>query len=117
MNNIQLQLNKKVSALSVEHPYEYALLRGLCLAVAALIFLYLYLVSLSVFNVIAQREATQASVALESRIGALEGQYFSLSEKITLDHADTLGLTQISANSFVYRPGTVGVVSVAQNAI
>lgn len=117
MQNIQLQLNKKVSALSVEHPLEFAVLRGLCITAAVIVFLYLYLVSMSVFNVIAQREANQASAALESRIGVLEGQYFSLSEKITLEHATNLGLMQISANSFVYRPGTVGVASVAQNAI
>lgn len=117
MNTIQLKLNKKVSALSVEHPLEYSILRALCVAVVVLAFLYLYLVSVSVFNVIAQREAEQTSAKLESRIGALEGQYFTLGEKITPENATALGLSPVAANSFVYRPGNVGVNTVPQNAI
>ena len=117
MNTIQEKLNKKISILSVEHPYEYAILRALFVALGVMAFLYLYLVSISVLNVIAQREADQASAKLESKIGALEGEYFALSEKITPEYATEIGLAPISANSYVYRPGSVGVAVVAQNAI
>ena len=103
--------------LSAEHPYEYAILRYMCIAAAGLMFVYLYLVCASVLNVIAQREADQASSALESNLGELEGRYFSLSQVITPEHAEKLGLEPLSASSFVYRRTNVSVGPTVQNAI
>jgi hypothetical protein len=116
-NNIQQKLNKKVAILSMEHPYEYAVLRYLFIAACVIVLAYLYFVSASVLNVIAEREADQSSAALETRIGTLEGEYFALNESITPTHATELGLQPIKESSFVYRLDTVGVVSVAHNAI
>ncbi len=101
----------------MEHPFEYALLRYLCLASCALVLVYLYLVSASVLNVIAQREADQSSAALQSQIGRLEGKFFSLSHDITPEHAAALGLKPLSDSSFVYRLSTVGVGPREHNAI
>jgi hypothetical protein len=117
MHTLQLQLNKKFAALSVEMPFEYKLLRMLSIAVAVLVVLYLYLVSASVLNVIAQKEADRASATLESNIGTLEGKYFSLSKEITPSQAEKLGLKPLAAESFVYRLDTVGIAESSHNAI
>lgn len=114
---IQQQLNKKVALLSIEHPYEHVVLRYLFVAACVLILAYLYFVSSSVLNVIAEREAEQKSAVLETSIGTLEGEYFALNESITPTHASQIGLHPISESSFVYRLDTVGVASVAYNAI
>lgn len=117
MNTLQLQLNKKIAALSAELPYEYSAVRVLSVAVGILIFVYLYLVSASVLNVIAQRESDQASAAHESKIGVLEGKYFTLSKNITPAHASELGLKPVTDTSFVYKLETVGFSPAAKNAI
>lgn len=117
MHTLQLQLNKKFAALSLEMPYEQAIFRYLCIAVALIVLAYLYLVSASVLNVIAQREAAQGSSRIESNIGVLEGKYFSLSEAVTPAEASKLGLAKVTETSFVYRLDTVGVAPSSKNAI
>ena len=117
MNTLQLQLNKKIAALSVEVPHEYTILRSLCLMVGVLVLAYLYLVSASVLNVIAQREADQSSATLQSNIGVLEGKYFALSHEITPARAAQLWLQPVAQSSFVYRLNTVGIAEAAHNAI
>jgi len=117
MQTIQIQLNKKITALSFELPYEDVALRYLCLMMALLMVAYLYLVSASVLNVIAQREAAQASAQLQSNIGVLEGKYFSLGQEITPAQATKLGLAPLTESSFVYRLDTVGIAPSAKNAI
>ena len=103
--------------MSIEHPYEYAVLRYLCITTCVLVLAYLYFVSSSVLNVIAEREADQASAALETKIGTLEGEYFALNDSITPSHASELGLSPIAESSFVYRYDTVGVAASDHNAI
>jgi len=117
MNKLQVHLNKKIAALSVELPHEYTLLRTLYFAVGILVLTYLYLVSASVLNVIAQREADQASASLQSNIGILEGKYFALSHDITPQRAEQLGLQPLAESSFVYRLDTVGLALAEHNAI
>ena len=117
MNALRIHLNRKVSALSLEHRNEYAVFRVLCFSAVFLVVVYLYLVSASVLNVIAQKEADATSSALESNLGELEAQYFALSKNITPEHASNLGFTALSDSSFVYRLNTVGVVASANNAI
>jgi hypothetical protein len=117
MTTIQLQLNKKIAALSYELPYETVVVRYLCAMVGIIVLLYLYFVSASVLNVIAQREASQASAQMQSDIGVLEGKYFALSQIVTPAQASKLGLTQVAESSFVYRLDTVGVVPSTKNAI
>ena len=98
-------------------PYEYRLLRVLGISMGALVFLYLYFVSASVLNVIAQKEADRASATLESNIGSLEGTYFALAENITASHARTLGLEPLTQASYVYRMDSVGIAASSHNAI
>ncbi len=117
MNTIQLQLNKKVAAFSAEHPYEYAALRSMMLISGILILVYLYLVSASVLNIIAQKEAGRMSASLESNLGELEGRFFALSDELTSDHASRLGLHPLEESSFVYRLTNVSAAPAAHNAI
>ncbi len=117
MTTLQLQLNKKISALTIEMPFEYVLLRYLFFACGILIFLYLYLVSASVMNVIAQREADARSATLQSDIGVLESKFFALTKDVSLAHASELGLQPLNESSFVYRLDTVGVAETGHNAI
>lgn len=117
MNTFNLQLNKKISALSLELPHENSILRVLFIAIAAVIAMYLYLVSASVMNVMAQREADHTAAVLESDIGLLESEYFAINQKLTLAHAHKIGLRPIENETFVYRLDTVGVAPSVQNAI
>ena len=117
MNTLQLQLNKKIASLSEEVPYEYALLRYMLFIACALVVVYLYLVSASVLNVIAQKEAGGRSAKLESHLGVLEGEYFSLNERVTQSHAAELGLKPLNGSSFVYRHTSMGAAATVQNAI
>ena len=117
MNKISLQLHKKISVLSIEMPHEAVAFRYLSIMAGILVFAYLYLVCASVLNVIAQRESNQASANLESQIGVLEQKYFTLSQRVTPEEANTLGLLPIAERSYVYRSSSVGVVRDSTNAI
>ncbi len=101
-------MHKKVSLLAIEHPLERRALQITTIAIIALACAYLYLVTTSVLHVIAQREAMRHSTAIESSIATLEQRYFSLSQAITPDEANTLGLAPIDSTAYVYRTGNVG---------
>jgi hypothetical protein len=117
MSTIASQLNKKIKALSAEHPLERTIISYLGGVFCLLLCVYLYFVSASVLNVIAQREAQQQAAALEGAIGALEQQYFALSHDVDAASASKLGLVPIKAAGYVYRPGSVGLSSASRNAI
>ena len=76
-------INKKVSILAIEYPLEVKLFRVCIVTLVVCLLAYLYLVAASVLNVIAQREAESNSMQIESSIGVLEEQYFTLSQAIT----------------------------------
>lgn len=78
--------------LSIEHPLEYQVRRGLYLAIGVTIALYIYFVGSSVFNVMAKTEAETNTRALHDAIASLEGNYFTLSQAITPEAAASLGL-------------------------
>jgi hypothetical protein len=107
--------SKPYVALAIEHPAERMIVRGLIAVLLALAFGYLYFVSASVINIMAQREATAQSAEIEGSIGALEGQYFTLSQAITPQSAVALGLTPISVQDtdYVDRPG-VGIADISR---
>jgi hypothetical protein len=109
MNTLSIHFNKKMPALAAELPYEYALFRALCAAALCVALAYVYLVSSSVLNVIAQRESDAASGLRESALGELEAHYFSLSKNITQEEAASIGLSPIKESSYVYRLRTVGL--------
>ena len=117
MKKIPHQLHTEFLALSIEHPYERLVLRYLLAIFCACLCGYLYFVSSSVLNVIAQREADQYAQKLEGRIGTLEQRYFALSHEVTPQNAALLGLVPIQKTAYVYRPGSVGIAPVSRNAL
>lgn len=83
---------------------EQFVIHGLVLALFLCIALYGYFVSLSIMNVIANREASVESERLRSTVVALEQEYFNLSKSITADLATDVGLTDTTETEFVRRP-------------
>lgn len=95
-------------ALSVEHPLERTIIRGLFLALIACASLYLYFVGASILHIMARKEASAESGRLSSRVGLLEREYFALSEGVNLESGSRVGLAPVADKSYVYRPGAVG---------
>ena len=116
MNKLTIQLNKKVSVFSIEHPREAAMFKYLSICAGLLVCAYLYLVCVSVLNVIAQREASAFSVSLQGHIGELEQRYFALSQQVTPEKAIELGFSPIVSRSYVYRLTMVGIRGDYHNA-
>lgn len=112
-------MQKLRPALAIEYPIETAVLRTLCAALAVLVFSYLYFVSASVLNVIAQREARTQADGLMTAIGTAERDYFALSNAVTPEAGVPLGLGPVSNSNiaYVYRPGVVGQAESPRNAI
>ena len=106
-------MNRKVDALAIEYPWEQTLLRVLLVSLGILTVSYLYFVAASVFNVIAHKEADLKSTRLETTIGKLEQEYFALSQQLTAETGASLGLSSITEQSYVYRPGNVGQAQTA----
>jgi hypothetical protein len=106
--------SKPRMALSIEYPAERMIFRGLVAVLIVLAMCYLYFVSASVINIIAQKEAMSQTSRIEGSIGALEGQYFTLSQSITAQAAVAMGLTSISVKDIAYidRP-SVGIAEIA----
>lgn len=110
-------MHKKISILSLEHPREALVLRGMCLLLAILSCLYLYFVAASVLNIIARKESDSRAAVLQSSIGALEQQYFALSQQITPDEAKMLGLTPVTEAQYVYETGNAAAAPLDANTI
>lgn len=90
-------------------------MRALFIALGALACLYLYFVSVTVFNTMARREALAQVSDIQGSLGSLESHYLALSQGITAEEGRTLGLIPVEAQ-YVYRPGTVGAATIARNA-
>ena len=110
-------LQKRMTALAIEYPFEQIAFRALLAVLALCFFAYLYFVAASILNVVARREALAQSTRIESAIGDLEQQYFALSQAVTQEEGARLGLVQLSQPNYVNRPGTVGEANTAQGAI
>ncbi len=98
-NNILI----RVEALSGEHHVMRVLFALLFVCLAG----YVYFVSISIMNVIANREAAAESEKLRSIVGSLEREYFMLSDAISLDHAGSHGLTKTGDTTFIRRSANV----------
>jgi hypothetical protein len=98
-------MNKKISMLAIEYPVERMAFVALTAVLAILFCAYFYLVVASVLNIIARKEADAQSATLQGSIGILEKQYFTLSQSITPQDAQDLGLAPVTGTYYVYRPG------------
>ncbi|HVU75680.1 MAG TPA: hypothetical protein VHD38_02515 [Candidatus Paceibacterota bacterium] len=102
---LDLAAGKGGFSLSIEHPAEQRVFRILCVVLAALLCGYLYFVSASILNIMAQREADSSLAQVQSSIASLEQEYFALDEHVDQSIASSLGLTSVSGTQYVYVPG------------
>jgi hypothetical protein len=104
-------------SLSLEHPLERMILRALFVCIALAILAYLYLVSASVLNVMARKEAAADSTRLQSSIAEMEHQYFALNKSVDIAQAQAIGLSDLPAPQYVYRPGNAAAATMVRNEI
>jgi hypothetical protein len=102
-------MNTQLAILSVEYIYERIAFRMLFALLGIILCGYLYFVGASVLNIIARKEATRDSAALQGNIAMLEKQYFVLSESITPQNGSSLGLAPLDGANYVYRPGMTAI--------
>jgi hypothetical protein len=105
---LDFSASARALSLSSEHPAERAILRGLFFVLALLACAYLYFVGASILHIIARKESAAESARLASSVGALEEEYFALSEGVTLESMTRVGLSPVSDTVYLYRPGAVG---------
>lgn len=107
--------------MSLEYSYERVAFRVLFAVLGIILCGYLYFVGASVLNIIARKEASRASVSIQSSIARLEKQYFVLSEAVTPTTGASLGLSHVQDTDYVYRPGATAVAvpadTIEHNAI
>lgn len=116
---LNLFVTEKRASLAIEHPYEARLRQALFLVLAVCIFAYLYFVAASVLNIMARREADAASLALQSSIASMEGDYFALRDSVNPSMEGVIGLAPIAKTDYVYRPGNAASAAdtIGSNAI
>ena len=110
-------IHKKISSLSIEHPYERAAFRLLAGLVAIFAVGYMYFVAASVLNVMARTAYDRQSVAIEGDIGMLEQRYLYLTSAVRQDAAQEFGLVPVNETSYVYRPGPSASLPVKNDVI
>ena len=98
----------RIAALSREHAWERRARVSLAVATVVLVALYAVLVSMSIVNVIAQREALRDQSTASASIASLEHEYFNASDAITESRAETLGLTTVESTHYVTRTTRLG---------
>lgn len=96
---------RKVSAIAFTG--ESYVLQTLSILIVLCVAAYLYFVSVSIMNVITNREASVESERLRSIVGSLEEQYFQLSKAVSPESASAHGLTASASTSFVRRTSAV----------
>lgn len=108
---------RQTQVLAVEYPIERFAFSALVVLLAVLFCAYFYFVSVSVLNVIGEKQADASAANIQGSIASLEQQYFALSQSLTPQAATAMGLTPIENTQYVYRPGDAAVVATAQRAI
>ena len=105
----QLSLFQKARDLP-KHHVRVAAFTGEPYVLRCLVFLfalciagYLYFVGLSILNLIQSREATADSASIQSTVGALEQEYFTLSKAVTPEMGARLGLSAAKKQAYVRR--------------
>lgn len=106
-------MNKHLAILSLEYSYERVAFRVLFALLGIILCGYLYFVGASVLNIIARKEASRSSASLQGSIAVLEKQYFVLTEAVTPQTGASLGLSQVNATDYVYRPGATAAAQSA----
>lgn len=105
----------KTHTLSIEYGYEHAALRVVIVGIIGLVFLYIYFVFTSIFNIMAEKVADTRSQQIQNSIASLEDTYFQVTRSVHPEDASSLGLTTLAKPSYVTRLGTIGDASGAPN--
>jgi hypothetical protein len=106
-------MHKRISIFAIEHPIEVIFVRTVVALLLALFLCYLYLVSSSVLNIMAQRGSASEAAHLQSEIGDMEREYFALGATLSPHEARSIGLAPLSETSYIYRPGNAALVDTA----
>ena len=93
------------AGLAIEHPLEKRAVSILAAIFIVLVCAYVYFVASSIVNVMVRADALAEIRDTESSIGALEQQYLAISEDVTPQKAQALGLAPVQNTAYVYRPG------------
>jgi presenilin-like A22 family membrane protease len=110
-------MNTKVHILVIEYQWERTLLRILLIILAFLTIAYVYFAVSSILNVIAHKEAVAQAAQIESDIGILEQQYFTISQGLTPEVGNALGLSPLATPQYIYRHGNVGKTAITHTQI
>lgn len=94
-------------SLAHEHPSERLIAKTLLAALVAFSLLYLYFITATVLNVMARKDALGGISRIQGSIGALEQEYFALSQSVDPGEAPELGLSPVSDTDYVYRLGNL----------
>ena len=114
---LNLFVSERRTLLAVEHPYERLVRQALFCVLAICILAYLYFVAASILNIMARKEADTSTLALQTKIAQLEGNYFALSNAVNPSTAGAIGLAPVSTTEYVYRPGNAAAVTIQPHAI
>ena len=106
-HTIAMRFRGRSSVLHMALPWEDSAIRILGFALVFLVIGYITLVSISIVNVIAHKEATDKAAALRTVVGGLEHDYFALSQGLTAESGMALGLTRVSNTEYVHVPGAL----------
>ena len=115
--SLRLSTERRGFSLTAEHPAERVFLKMLIATLALLAVAYVYLVSASVLNVIARKDALRETAALGSTVSLLERDYYAATASIKPSSGERLGLSPVSNTRYVHRPGVVGVAETPLNEI
>ena len=114
---LNLFVSERRASLAVEHPYERLARQILFCALAALVLAYFYFVAASILNIMARKEADTTTLALQTKIAQMEGDYFTLSNQVNPSSAKAIGLAPVHTTQYVYRPGNAAAVTIQPHAI
>lgn len=104
-------------SLTMEHPAERIVLRGLFIALATLTLLYVYFVGATILNVIARKEASAQTASIASAVSTLEREYFAATQGVGPEDGARLGLAPVAHTIYIHRPGNAAVAPLPSNEI
>lgn len=91
-----------------ESPITFYILIG---AVVFSAILYIYCINASVRNVVARKDTEKAISTLKNKVSELEYSYMSKESTITIDSAQSLGLSELKDKIFISKNGSTKALS------
>lgn len=101
---LDLGARRRGFSLTAEHPAEGLIFCVLVASVIVLAVVYSYLVSATIINVMARREALTQSSNLATAVSKLEHEYFAIAQDIGPEDGARLGLAPVSKTYYMHRP-------------